>query len=99
MKIFNGHLSISQNSFSRRVARPLAIALLGVLVLQTIFVLRIYKQASGYLEANDPRRLQNRSETVFYFAPMEIRLGSMLSREELITHLEEIAYQKGDENT
>ncbi|MDQ3816412.1 MAG: transglycosylase domain-containing protein [Acidobacteriota bacterium] len=98
MRDFNRRLTFTDNSFLRRAARPLATALLFVLVLQTIFVFRVYKQADAYLQENDPRRLQNRSETIFYFAPWQIRLGSAVSREEVIAHLNEIAYQVSDEN-
>lgn len=98
MKALNSARTFMNNSFLIRIARPLAIALLVVLVLQTIFVFRVYKQAEAHLQDNDPRKLQNRSETIFYFAPWEIRLGNVISREEVIEHLNDIAYQESDEN-
>lgn len=98
MRGLNRHIKLTHNSLLRRAARPLAVALLVILVLQTIIVYRVYKQADAYLQENDPRRLQNRSETIFYFAPWQIRLGSVISRDEVVAHLNEIAYQVSDEN-
>lgn len=98
MKVMNSTRTFMNSSILRRIARSLAIALLVVLVLQSILVFQVYKQAQAHLQENDPRKLQNRSETIFYFAPWEIQLGSAISREEVIAHLNEIAYQKSEEN-
>jgi penicillin-binding protein 1B len=99
MKAINNTRTFMNNTFLRRFARPLAIALLIVLVLQSIIVFHVYKQAQAYLKENDPRKLQNRSVTIFYFAPWEIQVGGAVGREEVIEHLDDIAYQKSEENT
>jgi membrane peptidoglycan carboxypeptidase len=81
-----------------RSCRSVAIALLVLLTVQSILVFRVYKQAQAHLRENDPRRLQNRSETIFYFAPWELQAGSVVTREEVIAHLKDIAYQESEEN-
>ncbi len=91
MKAMNSTRTFMNNPFLKRTARPLAIALFILLVLQSILVFYVYKQAQAHLQENDPRKLQNRSETIFYFAPWEIQVGSAISREEVIAHLKEIA--------
>jgi penicillin-binding protein 1B len=98
MKALNSTRTFINHSFLSRIARALAIALLVVLVLQTILVFRVYRQAKAHLQDNDPRKLQNRSETIFYFAPWEIRVGSLISREAVVEYLNDIAYQESDEN-
>lgn len=98
MKIFNKISEFLKNFFLSKISRALALALLVVLLLQSLFVIRVYKQAAAHLQENDPRKLQNRSETIFYFAPWQIKRGSTVSREEIVTHLNEIAYQESEQN-
>jgi membrane peptidoglycan carboxypeptidase len=88
-----------KNFFLSRIFRALAFSLSVFLVLQSILVFRVYKQSEAYLLQHDPRRLQNRSEIIFYFAPWEIKPNSNVTREEVIAHLNEIAYQESKENT
>jgi len=87
-----------KNMFSHKIVRAMAIALIVVLAVQSLLVLRVYKQAEAHLRENDPRKLQNRSETIFYFAPWEIKPGAAISRAELLEHLNDIAYRESEES-
>lgn len=87
-----------KNFLAGKIIRVIALVLLGVLILQSLFVFRVYKLAQAHLQENDPRKLQNRSETVFYFAPWEVKRGSFVSRDEIVGHLNDIAYQENNEN-
>jgi membrane peptidoglycan carboxypeptidase len=98
MNKFNKTRKFMKNFFLSRFFRLTAFALLIVLLLQSLFVFRVYKQAEAHLEENDPRKLQNRSETIFYFAPRLLKRGSSVSREEIVEHLNEIAYLESDQN-
>lgn len=97
MRAFNRNRTSSGKTFLRRMARPMATALLAVMVVQSALIFYIYKQSKAHLLDNDPRKLQNRSETIFYFAPWEIQVGSTVGREELSAHLNDIGYEESDE--
>lgn len=99
MKTFNKTGEFMKNFFLSKIFRATVLALVFVLLLQSLFVFRVYKQAEAHLLENDPRKLQNRSETIFYFAPWLLKRGSVVSREEIVTHLNEIAYQESEQNT
>ncbi|HEX8639498.1 MAG TPA: transglycosylase domain-containing protein [Pyrinomonadaceae bacterium] len=87
-----------KNFLLSKILRATALALLFFLMLQSLFVFRVYKQAEAHLAENDPRKLNNRSETMFYFAPWLIKRGSLVSREEIVSHLNEIAYHESEQN-
>lgn len=97
MRAFNRNGTSSGKTFLRRMARPMAAALLTVLVAQSTLIFYVYKRAEAHLRENDPRKLQNRSETIFYFVPWEIQVGGAVSREELTAHLNDIGYEESDE--
>ena len=88
MNKLNKTRKFMKNFFLSRFFRLTAFALLIVLLLQSLFVFRVYKQAEAHLEENDPRKLQNRSETIFYFAPWLLKRGSSVSREEIVDAFE-----------
>lgn len=82
------------NSFTRK----LALALIILLCVQNLLVYHEYKIAEAYLEKNDPLKLQNRSETMFYFAPINLQRGTLITLDEIIQHLKDISYAEINEN-
>jgi hypothetical protein len=96
MAIFNKIPGFLKYIFLCRLARCLAIFLIIVIIIECISVWRVFELSKAHLVANDPRHLQNRSETVFYFAPFILYRNSFVKREEIIDYLDNIAYRKGD---
>lgn len=88
-----------KNIILGKTARFLAIFLIVVLVVESLSVWRVFELAKNHLQANDPRKLQNRSETTFYFAPLSVRQNSSLKREEIVEYLNGIAYRNSGDNT
>lgn len=88
-----------KNTLRGRFLRFMAWALIIVLLSQLIIFNFTYQAASHYLQANDPRRLQNRSEMFVYFAPPSIKRGTNMDAEKVVRHLREIAYaeREGDD--
>lgn len=78
--------------FSKTV-RVLAVFLIIILIAESLSVWRIFDLAKSHLQANDPRKLQNRSETTFYFAPLLLKQNSTVTREEIVEYLNGIAYR------
>jgi membrane peptidoglycan carboxypeptidase len=90
--------NFSHRIFFSKFIRKLVVALVVFLLIQNIVVYRTFELAGEHLQRNDPRKLQNRSETTFYFAPLELRRGMAISRAEIVTHLKEITYAESLEN-
>lgn len=82
-----------QNSWMQR---GLALFLI-LLILQTVFVVRSYQISSDYLKANDPRKMQNRSEVSVYFSPFKIYKGMNIKIEEIVNYLKELSYLENSE--
>src|SRR5690349_4100640 len=87
------------NIWRHKVVRFTAWVLVLLLISQLIVFNLGYQAARQYLQANDPRRLKNRSEMFVYFAPPVIKRGASISLDEIIKHLREIAYaeREGDD--
>ena len=82
-----------------RFVRFMAWGLIFIMISQLIVFNLSYQAARHYLQENDPRRLQNRSEMFVYFAPPVLKRGAGISSEKIIRHLSEIAYaeREGDD--
>jgi membrane peptidoglycan carboxypeptidase len=90
--------NLTKRIFFSQFTRKLAVVLLIFLLVENIVGYWTSKLAEEHVQKNDPRKLQNRSETTFYFAPFELRRGMAISRVEIIAHLKEIAYLESPEN-
>src|SRR5678815_188832 len=81
-----------RNWFSNSTRRSLAIALMGLIAVQTVVFVFAYAQAIDHLRENDPRQLQNRSEVSFFYAPLKIHVGDSFSMADLTAYFGEIGY-------
>lgn len=96
MKNFNRTKNFMKNLFFSKFFRVLAAILFFVLVAQSVLVFFVFKRSQAHLSENDPRMLNNRFVTTFYFAPWVIKRGSSVSREEITTYLSDIDYQENN---
>lgn len=89
-KVKAGIKRMTQRTAVRRTAAVTALAL----VLETALFALAYYAALEHLRRHDPRQLQNRSEICFYFAPLKVRVGEELRRDDLISYLRELGYEQ-----
>jgi penicillin-binding protein 1B len=81
-----------QECFSADARRLIATWALLFIAGQTVLFGWIYVRSGDYLQANDPRRLQNRSEVSFFYAPLRLKIGAFVSASELTGYLRELGY-------
>src|ERR1051326_2017866 len=82
---------------SRACVRRVAAASACALALQTALFALVYDAALEHLRRHDPRQLQNRSEVCFYFAPLQVRVGEELGRDEVVSYLRELGYDERED--
>lgn len=91
-------LGLVKRMMRSNYVRVLTFILLVAVAFETVIVWGIYNRASDHLEANDPRQLQNRSETTFYFAPLELSRGMAFNLGEMTAYLDELSYKNSPES-
>src|SRR6267143_3200287 len=85
--------SVARKFFTRSTRRWLAVFLLLALVTETALSVLAYRAAEDHLRRHDPRQLQNVSEVSFYFAPLELQVGTKISKDGLVEYLRELGYE------
>lgn len=91
--------SVKNFIFNKTAIRFVACVLLFMLFAESSTVFHYYEAGKEHIRQNDPRKLQNRSETVFAFAPWELKRGMKISLNEIANHLREISYAESAENS
>lgn len=95
--IYKSAKSIKNFIFNKTAVRFSACFVMFALSAECSSVFYYYEAGKEHIRQNDPRKLQNRSETIFAFAPWELKRGAKISVDEIISHLREISYAESDE--
>lgn len=80
--------------FFRRISVRISFTFLAVLwLLLTILFYSAYQSAFAHLKANNPTKMQNRSELEVFYAPLVLRVSEEFLQQDLISYFEELGYE------
>jgi len=82
--------------FNRRFLRAIAVVLAALIAVESLIIWRVFQLSRDHLIANDPRQLQNRSETAFYFAPLKLSRGMTISRDDVLAYLNDLSFYSSE---
>jgi penicillin-binding protein 1A len=78
----------------QRSVRRCAVALAALLTLQALAFTLCYTAACQYLREHDPRKVENLIGVSYFARPKLLITGQDITREEIITYLDSIGYQR-----